>query len=187
MFHDITQLHAVSIWMTMDKVSFIFILEFKHLKKLFDTEKHKSVNEMVQNVVASAEQLMEAGSWTAYLVQWVYGKQKFYQTNQLDFHFQTQFNYKLIHDSSVNLHVKKLYESLTAREKQIFVLFGEGLSHKVICSQLGLKLNCLAFHRKNIYEKLGVSSQRELMTLFRRYSKLLHSLFITLVSSYPFG
>lgn len=56
----------------MDKVSFIFILEFKHLKKLFDTEKHKYVNEMVHNVVTTAEQLMEVGSWIAYLVKWVY-------------------------------------------------------------------------------------------------------------------
>ena len=129
MFHDITQLHAVSIWLTMDKVSFVFMVEFKELKKLLNIGKHKSVSEIVQNVIDTADQLMRDGSWTAYLVKWVYGKQMFYQTNQCDFQFLPQFNRKIEHHNSVNLEVNKLYESLTAREKQIFILLGEGLSH----------------------------------------------------------
>jgi DNA-binding CsgD family transcriptional regulator len=50
---------------------------------------------------------------------------------------------------------------LTAREMDILVALGQGLSNKAIGDELGLSPHTVNFHLKNIYTKLGVNSRTE--------------------------
>ena len=51
MFYDISQLHAVSIWMTMDKGSFVFLLKSEEIKKLLDIGNPQSLMNLVQHCI----------------------------------------------------------------------------------------------------------------------------------------
>ena len=51
---------------------------------------------------------------------------------------------------------------LTKTERRIFDGYAAGLRSREIAEQLGIKDSTLRFHNKNIYEKLGVSSLRQL-------------------------
>ena len=35
MFHEFSKLHSISIWMTMDLKTYLFIVEMRHLEELF--------------------------------------------------------------------------------------------------------------------------------------------------------
>lgn len=59
--------------------------------------------------------------------------------------------------------------TLTEKEREIFDLYLENLPGKEIRVMLGIKENTFKFHNKNIYQKLGVSSRKELM----RYATLM--------------
>ncbi len=52
---------------------------------------------------------------------------------------------------------------LTARERQIVDCLIEGLSYKLIADQLDLSIDTVRFHFRNIYKKLHINSQTELM------------------------
>lgn len=49
---------------------------------------------------------------------------------------------------------------LTARERELLLLLGQGLSNKEIACDTGLTTNTVKFHLKNLYAKLGVGSRR---------------------------
>ena len=58
---------------------------------------------------------------------------------------------------------------LTPTERKVFDLYLEGKNAKEILAILGVTENTLKFHNKNIYNKLGVSSRKQLL----RYATLL--------------
>jgi len=58
-------------------------------------------------------------------------------------------------------------ETLTPTEKTIFDAYLDGTPTKQIMSQLNIKENTLKFHNKNIYSKLGVSSRKQLLEVYR--------------------
>lgn len=51
--------------------------------------------------------------------------------------------------------------ALTNREKQIVICLTEGFSYKLIAFNLGLSLDTVRFHLRNIYKKLQVNSKAE--------------------------
>lgn len=58
---------------------------------------------------------------------------------------------------------------LTPTERKVFDLYLEGKNAKEIIAILGVTENTLKFHNKNIYNKLGVSSRKQLL----RYAVLM--------------
>jgi len=54
-------------------------------------------------------------------------------------------------------------ETLTAREQQVLELLVEGFSYKEIAQQLGISSSTVGTYVQRIYEKLHVSSRREIM------------------------
>jgi DNA-binding NarL/FixJ family response regulator len=55
-------------------------------------------------------------------------------------------------------------EGLTPKEKQIVEALTEGLSYKLIADKLGMSMDTVRFHIKNIYRKLHVNSKAEVIT-----------------------
>jgi DNA-binding NarL/FixJ family response regulator len=53
--------------------------------------------------------------------------------------------------------------ALTNREKQIVICLTEGFSYKLIAFNLGLSLDTVRFHLRNIYKKLQVNSKAEVI------------------------
>lgn len=56
---------------------------------------------------------------------------------------------------------------LTNAERAIFDLYTDGKSTKEVLTTLNIKENTLKFHNKNIYSKLGVSSRKQLLELYK--------------------
>jgi RNA polymerase sigma factor (sigma-70 family) len=50
-----------------------------------------------------------------------------------------------------------LVDSITARERDVLRLVGKGMSNKEIAENLGMTINTVKSHVKNIYEKLQVN------------------------------
>lgn len=59
---------------------------------------------------------------------------------------------------------------LTPRETEVFELLAQGRTVGVIREKLVISLNTARFHTKNIYAKLGVHSQQELIDLVEHYN-----------------
>lgn len=53
--------------------------------------------------------------------------------------------------------------ALTNREKEIVTCLTEGLSYKLIALDLGLSIDTVRFHLRNIYKKLQVKSKAEVI------------------------
>ncbi len=66
-------------------------------------------------------------------------------------------------------HFLRSVDKLTATERKVFDLYMDGKTTKEIIALMGFKEFTLKFHNKNIYEKLGVSSRKELL----RYAALM--------------
>ena len=58
---------------------------------------------------------------------------------------------------------------LTRRESEILLLLAQGRSISVIQEKLVVSKNTVKTHVKNIYNKLDVHSQQELIDLVRRF------------------
>lgn len=58
-------------------------------------------------------------------------------------------------------------ETLTSQERQIYEAYLNGIPTKEIMSSLNIKENTLKFHNKNLYGKLGVSSRKQLLEVYR--------------------
>ena len=58
-------------------------------------------------------------------------------------------------------------DTLTSQERQIYELYLSGTSTKDIMLALNIKENTLKFHNKNLYSKLGVSSRKQLLEVYR--------------------
>lgn len=60
---------------------------------------------------------------------------------------------------------KRTYnELLTAKEQQVIAAMVDGLSYKMIADRLGISLETVRQHIKNIYRKLQVNSKSEVIT-----------------------
>ena len=74
-------------------------------------------------------------------------------------------------DSGVDRGVASAFENfgrdkLTVREREIVRMVLRGHSSEAIGRHCGIKTGTVKIHRKNIYAKLGISSQSELFSLF---------------------
>jgi DNA-binding CsgD family transcriptional regulator len=58
-------------------------------------------------------------------------------------------------------------DTLTSQERQIYEAYLSGTSTKDIMIELNIKENTLKFHNKNLYSKLGVSSRKQLLKVYR--------------------
>lgn len=82
-------------------------------------------------------------------------------------HFMEGYN----QDSGSDNQVSRAFENfgserLTAREREIVRMVLRGHSSESIGRHCGIKTGTVKIHRKNIYAKLGISSQSELFSLF---------------------
>ena len=66
---------------------------------------------------------------------------------------------------------KSIREKLSPREREIFDMLLEGIKPKEIAFRLDIKYDTVAFHRKNLYEKLGVNTQNEFFVKYLPESK----------------
>lgn len=57
--------------------------------------------------------------------------------------------------------------TLTEKERDVYELYLEGKKAQDIAAVLGITINTVKFHNKNIYDKLGINSRKELL----RYAK----------------
>lgn len=62
----------------------------------------------------------------------------------------------------------KTVSPLTDKEQEIVVGLVDGLSYKLIASRLGISIETVRFHIKNIYRKLHVHSKGEVISRFLR-------------------
>ncbi|HEX2109540.1 MAG TPA: response regulator transcription factor, partial [Rubrobacteraceae bacterium] len=65
--------------------------------------------------------------------------------------------------------VEELVEPLTAREREVLGLLGQGLSNKMIARDLHISEHTVKFHVSSIYTKLGASSRAEAVSLGARH------------------
>ncbi len=59
--------------------------------------------------------------------------------------------------------------SLTAREAEILVLVGQGLSNKGIARRLGISVHTVKFHLEALFEKVGATSRAEAVVIGLRH------------------
>lgn len=64
-------------------------------------------------------------------------------------------------------HFTEGLETLTPTERHIYEAYLNGRSTKEIMSELNIKENTLKFHNKNLYGKLGVSSRKQLVEIYK--------------------
>ena len=63
-------------------------------------------------------------------------------------------------------------KTLTPTEKAVFEAYVRGEGTKQIMETMGITENTLKFHNKNIYGKLGVSSRKQMLTVYRDIEKV---------------
>lgn len=67
---------------------------------------------------------------------------------------------------SMDYLLKSVFDDqLSSRESQVAVLVLKGASGQVIADQLGISITTVKTHRKNLYLKLGITTQTELFSL----------------------
>ena len=59
---------------------------------------------------------------------------------------------------------------LTPTERAVYDLYVSGKSTKEVMATLNIKENTLKFHNKNLYSKLGVTSRKQLLEIYRQLS-----------------
>ncbi|MBE7057302.1 MAG: hypothetical protein E7388_07695 [Ruminococcaceae bacterium] len=68
-------------------------------------------------------------------------------------------------------------EQLTATEKAIYQMYIARQTTKEVMAQLNIKENTLKYHNKNIYGKLGVSSRKELLEIYKQIKTVKEKLY----------
>jgi two-component system, NarL family, nitrate/nitrite response regulator NarL len=63
------------------------------------------------------------------------------------------------------LHVERISQLLTAREREIMLLVAEGLPNKLVARRLVVSEGTVKIHLHNIYQKLGVANRTALTAL----------------------
>ena len=64
--------------------------------------------------------------------------------------------------------VRRAYETLTPREREVFVLVVEGLANKVIADRLGAAEKTIKIHRGRVMDKMGAKSVADLVRMASR-------------------
>ncbi len=104
-------------------------------------------------------------------------KEKIFETKEVDIESKKEIysekenlkkndNKSLISSEEMELFNKGV-EKLTPTEKFIYEAYLCGTSTKDIMNDLNIKENTLKFHNKNIYGKLGVSSRKRLLEIYK--------------------
>ncbi len=62
----------------------------------------------------------------------------------------------------------KGYETLTAKELEIFDSYVKGASTKDIMETMNITSNTLKYHNRNLYSKLGVTSRKQMLAVYRK-------------------
>ncbi len=55
--------------------------------------------------------------------------------------------------------------AITPKENQLVQCLADGLSYKLAADQLGVSVNTILFHVRNLYKKLGVNSKSEVVAM----------------------
>lgn len=63
---------------------------------------------------------------------------------------------------------------MTEREREIVDLISSGCTSKEIARALGMSINTVLWHRKNLYRKLAVSTRSQLIRRMRDKNTALH-------------
>jgi RNA polymerase sigma factor (sigma-70 family) len=69
--------------------------------------------------------------------------------------------------------VRQLLDSLTPREREVFLLVAAGLPNKQIAARLGVSLQTVTLHRGRLMRKLQLPSVAELVRLAEKAQSLL--------------
>jgi DNA-binding CsgD family transcriptional regulator len=83
-------------------------------------------------------------------------------------HSQLMANTEKDHHDSLSDGIDELSSRLTQRERQVILRILDGVTLEQIAGDLGLKPSTVATYRSRGYEKLGVSSKRELFSIILR-------------------
>ncbi len=75
--------------------------------------------------------------------------------------------------------IKRLVDSLTPRERQVFLLVAAGMANKNIATRLGVCLQTVKLHRGRVMEKLRLDSVAELVQLAEKARAVLPDLAAT--------
>ena len=67
---------------------------------------------------------------------------------------------------SVDAPVAEGMDSLTPRERDLLVALADGRTNSQIARELGISLNTVKFHLKNLYEKLAVNNRAQAVARF---------------------
>jgi len=70
------------------------------------------------------------------------------------------------HRDSASLNAR--YQSLTAREREVFALVAAGLLNKLVADRLGIAEKTVKIHRGRVMEKMGASSVADLVRMAER-------------------
>jgi len=73
--------------------------------------------------------------------------------------------------TAIQLKIKQFTDGileLTQTERAIFEAYIARMSTKEVMASLNIKENTLKFHNKNLYQKLGVSSRKELLEIYKQ-------------------
>ena len=57
-------------------------------------------------------------------------------------------------------------EELTARERALLSALARGLANRDLAAELGISVNTVKFHLRNLYDKLGVNSRAQAIAFF---------------------
>ncbi len=76
-------------------------------------------------------------------------------------------------------------QMLSPREREVMKVLADGLTLKEIAAQFGISVQTASKHRSNLFEKLGVNNEVELLKLLYRVDPPTHSLAGPLTSAPP--
>jgi len=84
------------------------------------------------------------------------------KSGSLEFHVSPQLEDMMVSDEGESDTIRR-YADLTRREKEVFRLFAEGLGYKEVAWKLSISPRTASVHRYNIFNKLEISSDVELV------------------------
>jgi DNA-binding NarL/FixJ family response regulator len=84
------------------------------------------------------------------------------KTDDIQFSVSLQLK-DLLASSMRESDTSTMYANLTRREKEIFKLFAEGLGYKEVAWNLSISPRTASVHRYNIFQKLNISSDVEMV------------------------
>jgi DNA-binding NarL/FixJ family response regulator len=173
MNHAFSNLKAVSIWMTMDMVNYILLVDYREMKQLFSKYKNLKANDFIQNLIAEVQKLVRTSPFLGYKIHCNLGEQFICDSSHNDL---SGGKIKIVDEiDPAEIQVNgDLYALLTKRQKQIMYLLADGYTQGNICKRLNLKLETYKFHRKNLYRKMNFYSKEDLVIWADKYLKLFY-------------